>query len=143
MVFFFLQTSYRGRKALNLGGVVSPRAKQQQKASNSPAPAAVPQQSPNANLNINQQTNHQTNLIGIAPTQITAQQPQQQSQQTNIQHIPSTTAQTMKEQPQQPMVSSASQFDQNLEKKTPVPSCSVCESICGCWKSCRGKHKFE
>jgi hypothetical protein len=104
--FLFLQTSYRGRKALNLGGVVSPRAKQT-KAANSPAPAAVPQQSPNATSGLNQQQNQQqANLIGITTTQITAQQPQQQSQQTNIQQIPSSTVQTMKEQPQQPMVSS-------------------------------------
>lgn len=98
---FFLQTSYRGRKALNLGGVVSPRAKQQ-KAANSPVPATVPQQSPNTATNVNQQ---QTNLIGITTTQITAQQPQQQTQQTNILQIPTTTTQIMKEHHQQPMVS--------------------------------------
>jgi hypothetical protein len=95
MIVFILQTSYRGRKALNLGGVVSPRAKQS-KASNSPAPAAVPQQSPNTTSGLNHQ---QTNL------QITAQQPQQSdTQQVNIQQIPSI-AQTMKEQT--PMVSFA------------------------------------
>lgn len=100
-----MQTSYRGRKALNLTGVVSPRAKQSQKASNSPAPATVPQQSPNTTSGINQQTNQQhTNLIGITANHTTAQQPLQQSQQTNIQQIPPTVAQTMKEQPQQPMV---------------------------------------
>jgi hypothetical protein len=93
-VFPCFQTSYRGRKALNLGGVVSPRAKQS-KASNSPAPAAVPQQSPNTTAGVNHQ---QANL------QITAQQPQQSDTQlANIQQIPSTIAQTMKEQT--PMVS--------------------------------------
>lgn len=72
---------------------MSPRAKQS-KASNSPAPAAVPQQSPNTTSGVN----HQANL------QITAQQPQQSdTQQVNIQQIPSTIAQTMKEQT--PMVS--------------------------------------
>lgn len=106
--YLISQTSYRGRKALNLGGVVSPRAKQSQKASNSPAPAAVPQQSPNTTSSINQQSNQQTNLTGLAATQITAQQPLQQSQQINIQHIPSTIAATMKEQPQQPMVMASS-----------------------------------
>lgn len=94
-MFLFRQTSYRGRKALNLGGVVSPRAKQS-KASNSPAPATVPQQSPNTTSGVNHQ---QGNL------QITAQQPQQSdTQQVNIQHIPTIT-QTMKEQT--PMVSFA------------------------------------
>lgn len=101
---FALQTSYRGRKALNLGGVVSPRAKQQ-KVSNSPQPASVPQQSPNPSSSINHEVNlQQTNLIGISTTQITAQQPQQQSQQTNIQQAPTST-QIMKEHHQQPMVS--------------------------------------
>lgn len=95
-----MQTSYRGRKALNLGGVVSPRVKQS-KASNSPAPAAVPQQSPNTTSGVNHQANHQqTNL------QITAQQPQQSdTQQVNTQQIPSSISQTMKEQT--PMVNSA------------------------------------
>lgn len=99
-----LQTSYRGRKALNLGGVVSPRTKQSnQQASASPAPT-VPQPSPNT-ATVQQSANQQqSNLIA---TQITAPQQQQQQQQTNIQQIPSSTAQTMKEQPQQPMVSFA------------------------------------
>lgn len=96
---------------MNLGGVVSPRnsVKNQQQASSSPAPAAVPQPSPNqASASQNTPTNqHQTNLIGVAATQITAQQPHQQQQQANIQQIPSSTAQTMKEQPQQPMVSAS------------------------------------
>lgn len=99
-VFFNLQTSYRGRKALSLGGVVSPRTQQtnQQQASVSPAPAAVPQPSPTA-VQIQQQTQQQTTL------NITAQQPQQQQQANLQQQIPTTIAQTMKEQPQQPMVS--------------------------------------
>lgn len=84
---------------------MSPRAKQQQKASNSPVPAAVPQQSPNPS-SINSQSNQQPpNLVGIT-TQITAQQPQQQPQQANILHIQSsTTTPIMKEHHQQPMVS--------------------------------------
>lgn len=87
---------------MNLGGVVSPRTKQQQKSSNSPAPATVPLQSPNTNSNNHQQTNQQqTNLLGSSPI-VTAQQPQ--SQHTNIQQIQSALSQTMKEQPQQPMV---------------------------------------
>lgn len=100
MVFLSLQTSYRGRKALSLGGVVSPRTQQtnQQQASVSPAPAAVPQPSPTA-VQIQQQTQQQTTL------NITAQQPQQQQQANLQQQIPTTIAQTMKEQPQQPMVS--------------------------------------
>lgn len=97
-----LQTSYRGRKALNLGGVVSPRAKQNKnQASNSPQPAAVPQQSPNPTVSSN---NQQTGLIGATSVQITAQQPQQQSQQGHVQQIASTTTQIMKEHHQQPMV---------------------------------------
>lgn len=103
---------------MNLGGVVSPRnsVKNQQQASSSPAPAAVPQPSPNqASASQNTSTNqHQTNLIGVATTQITAQQPHQQQHQANIQQIPSSTAQTMKEQPQQPMVSAASIYCYSL-----------------------------
>lgn len=101
-----MQTSYRGRKALNLGAVVSPRAKSQQKAANSPVPAAVPQPSPNTVSSNNPQLNQQpSNLVGITSTHITAQQPQQQPQQTNILQIPTTTTtQIMKEHHQQPMV---------------------------------------
>lgn len=70
--FFLLlkQTSYRGRKALNLGGVVSPRAKQP-KGQNSPAPAAVPTQSPNS----------------TTTTTTTASVQNQQASQPNITHI--------------------------------------------------------
>jgi hypothetical protein len=100
--FYHLQTSYRGRKALNLGGVVSPRAKQSSKAANSPVPAAVPQQSPNTISSVTQQTiQQQPNLIGVTTTPNTPQQPQQQSQQ----QIPTTTTHIMKEHHQQPMVS--------------------------------------
>lgn len=84
---------------MSLGGVVSPRTQtNQQQASVSPAPAAVPQPSPTA-VQIQQQTQQQTTL------NITAQQPQQQQQANLQQQIPTTIAQTMKEQPQQPMVS--------------------------------------
>lgn len=62
-----LQTSYRGRKALNLGGVVSPRNQQpaqQQQTSVSPAPAAVPHQSPNTTTGTPTAQQQQNNLIG-------------------------------------------------------------------------------
>lgn len=85
---------------MNLGGIVSPRVKQQ-KASNSPVPATIPQQSPNTNNTNTQSNQQQANLVGI-PSTHTAQQPQE----SNILHIPSTvaTAQIMKEHHQQPMV---------------------------------------
>lgn len=43
----FILQSFRGRKAINSGAVVSPRAQQPPTSSVSPAPAAVPHPSPN------------------------------------------------------------------------------------------------
>lgn len=63
-------------------------------------PATVPQQSPNTTSVSHEVNIQQTNLIGITTAQITAQQPQQQSQQ----QVPTST-QIMKEHQQQPMVS--------------------------------------
>lgn len=94
---------------MNLGGVVSPRTKQSsQQASASPAPApTVPQPSPNT-TSVQQSANQQqSNLIATQITAQSAPQQQQQQQQTNIQQIPSSSTQNMKEQPQQPMVSFA------------------------------------
>lgn len=88
---FYLQ-SFRGRKALNLGPVVSPRP-QPPTSSNSPALAAVPQPSPNTTSTTN---SNQLNIVsGGSTTPVTSQQ----------QLITgATTVHTMKDQPQQPMV---------------------------------------
>ncbi|KAJ6641092.1 hypothetical protein Bhyg_06027 [Pseudolycoriella hygida] len=88
--------SFRGRKALGLGSVVSPRP-QPSTTSISPAPASLPQPSPNTTTSV---SSNSILVTGTAATPVASHSIPQQQQVSAI--VPSP-GHTMKEQPQQPM----------------------------------------